>query len=84
MNQYIITEEVAEIIETALESDEHCKKCPYEGWGFNQSALSLLRECPYQSGRDKVLDKVEKAISHCPDRSICLQKIEKLRQAGEP
>ena len=33
--------------------------------------------------RDKVLDKVEKAISHCPDRSFCLQKIEKLRQAGE-
>ena len=48
MNQYIITEEVAEIIETALESDEHCKKCPYEGGGFNQGALSLLRECPYQ------------------------------------
>jgi hypothetical protein len=51
MNQYIITEEVAGIIETALESDEHCKKCPYEGWGFNQSALSLLRECPFQSER---------------------------------
>ena len=48
MNQYIITEEVAEIIETALESDEHCKKCPYEGGGFKQGALSLLRECPYQ------------------------------------
>ena len=42
------------------------------------------RSHPYQSERDKVLDKVEKAISHCPDRSFCLQKIEKLRQAGEP
>jgi len=52
MNQYIITEEVAGIIETALESDEHCKKCPYEGGGFEQGALSLLRECPYQSEWD--------------------------------
>jgi hypothetical protein len=64
MNQYIITEEVAEIIETALESDEHCKKCPYEGWGFNQGALSLLRECPYQSERDKVLDEMLAALQN--------------------
>jgi len=98
MNQYIITEEVAEIIETALESDEHCKKCPYKGWGFNQSALSLLRECPYQSERDKVLelcDKEQKKLtfdsSFATDNAynegrLSIIKIIKaeLRQAGEP
>ena len=94
MNQYIITEEVAEIIETALESDEHCKKCPYEGGGFNQGALSLLRECPYQSERDKVLDtdsvlavlkkryRNEMAILDYIEMIEC--EVMALRQEGEP
>jgi len=49
-----------------------------------KDAEEVMTVMTHKSERDKVLDKVEKAISHCPDRSFCLQKIEKLRQAGEP
>jgi len=84
---------VAGIIETALESDEHCKKCPYEGGGFEQGALSLLRECPYQSERNKVLDEVIEFLKSKQNISpftelyyhAAIEEIDKeLRQAGEP
>jgi hypothetical protein len=91
MNQYIITEEVAEIIETALESDEHCKKCPYEGGGFNQGALSLLRECPYQSERERVLDDIVNMFDDGNYNGVTVKQMIRgkfreieLRQAGEP
>ena len=45
--KYTLTEEEIECVETALKSDEHCKKFPYEGDGFNQGVISFLRSHPH-------------------------------------
>jgi hypothetical protein len=89
MNQYIIDEELVEAVETALKSDEHCKKCPYEGGGFKQGVTSHLRSHPYnpQAEREKVLDKVLQLPQRRekPNGSmyIYVNDVKKLRQSKD-
>lgn len=64
MNQYIITEEVVELIEGQLKN-ESCKKCPYEGGGVNSGILSFLRSNPYNP-------QAERDLPHCTSTELLL------------
>ena len=84
MKQYCTSEEDIETLFTYFQAAINGEENKESLKRLFDLQCGVMRSHPYQSERDKVLDKVEKAISHCPDRSFCLQKIEKLRQAGSP
>jgi hypothetical protein len=47
--EYIIDEELAELIEGQL-TNKWCKRCPYEGGGINSGIKAHLRSRPQQAG----------------------------------
>lgn len=73
---YIITEELAELIESQLQN-QHCKKCPYEGAGVNSGILSMLRSRPAPASYtiEQIADinkQVRKAAAQAREQTIKL------------
>jgi hypothetical protein len=63
MNQFIIDEELTELIEDCLHN-VNCKPCPYEGGGIKSGILAHLRSHPYNPQAEQGLWTADELIQH--------------------
>ena len=69
---YIISGELAELIEDALVNNPECKLCPHEGAGFKQGIASKVRANKLSEHDKKIREQVldEFGILHGEDANI--------------